>query len=193
MRHRVKLLCEDRTGTGLVQVMESAVQSARSDAGKMPLGFQRHGLIAGNTELLKQCAKYTRYRFHSRPRSDHVVYVLDAYRLWDIRKLGMAPPPRQNNEDMDAYLEALTACARTEMAERAQGTTSDETWQEISGGFHAHVLVWEQESLILPVSDELGLGARPAPEPGRHRGRARGPALIRDALPGRAPAARAGT
>src|SRR5690606_20462719 len=75
---------------------------------------------------------------------------------------GMAPP--QQNEDMDAYLEALTACARAEMTRRAQGTASEESWQEISGGFHAHVLVWEQESLILPVSEELGLGP-PHPEP----------------------------
>jgi hypothetical protein len=45
------------------------------------------------------------------------------------------------------------------MTRLAQGTRQDLEWKNIRAGFHAHVLVWERESLILPVADRLGLGA----------------------------------
>jgi hypothetical protein len=159
---RVKLLCEDRTGRGLFQVIEKATQAARAAAGKAPLGFPRTrnlGLMAGNTKLLEQCAKYTEFRFRSSPPWDHVVYVIDAYRLWDVSAVGIqAPLP---NEDMDAYLDGLTVKARAEMERRARGSQPADEWLRIADGFHAHVLVWERESLMLPVSDALGLGPPP--------------------------------
>lgn len=47
------------------------------------------------------------------------------------------------------------------MERRARGGDSDEEWRRIAGGFQAHVLVWERESLMLPVSEALGLGPPP--------------------------------
>lgn len=44
------------------------------------------------------------------------------------------------------------------MAELARGSRTEAQWKEIDAGFHAHVLVWERESLILPVADRLRLG-----------------------------------
>lgn len=166
---RVKLFCEDRTGTGLFQVIQKAAQTARTALGKAPLGFPKkgQGTIAGNTKLLAQCEKYAWYRFQAAPHCDHVVYVIDAYSLWDVPAIGMRPP--EQNQDMDSYLDELTFKARAEMVRLARGTDSDETWQRIAEGFHPHVLVWERESLMLPVSDALGLGPPPSdPRVERH-------------------------
>jgi hypothetical protein len=159
---RVKLLCEDRTGSGLFQVIQMATKAARLAEGKVPLEFPRSrdlGTIAGNTKLLEQCAKYTYYRFQTRPRWDHVVYVIDAYRLWDVSAVGIQAPLQ--NEDMGTYLPKLMAKARAEMERRARDPQQDDAWLRIADNFHAHVLVWERESLMLPVSAELGLGPPP--------------------------------
>jgi hypothetical protein len=159
---RVNVLCEDRTGKGLFRVIEKATQGARTALGKEPLRFAPPGTIESNTKLLAQCAKYAWYRFQAKPRCDHVVYVIDAYRLWDVPAVGIhAPLP---NEDMGAYLDALAAKARAEMTRIARGTDPEDSWLRIADNFHAHVLVWERESLMLPVSDALGLGP-PPPDP----------------------------
>lgn len=164
---RVNLLCEDRTGTGLFRVLEKAVQTARSADGKAPLTFPRRpGTIAGNTKLLSQCNKYAWYRFQADPRFDHVVYVIDAYSLWDVPAIDIRPP--EQNQDIDSYLDELTLKARAEMVRLARGTAPEDTWQDIASGFHPHVLVWERESLMLPVSEALGLGP-PPPDPRSER------------------------
>lgn len=159
---RVKMLCEDRTGKGLFRVIEKATQAARSAVGKTPLRFTPGGTIESNTRLLAQCAKYAWYRFQTNPRCDHVVYVIDAYRLWDIPAIGIQAPLQ--NEDMGHYLDTLAARAHDEMTRIARGTDPEDSWVRIADGFHAHVLVWERESLMLPVSDALGLGP-PPPDP----------------------------
>jgi hypothetical protein len=158
---RVNVLCEDRTGTGLARVIESAVNQRRASADKEPLWFPpRPGTVLNNQKLLEQCAKYERLRFNNRPRFDHVVYVIDAWRVWNLPEIDH-PPPRPN-EDLKPYLEALTGMVAAAMERRARGQRSDDDWAKISAGFHPHVLVWERESLMLPVSPDLGLG--PAPE-----------------------------
>jgi hypothetical protein len=165
---RVNLFCEDRTGTGLFRVIEKAVQTARSAEGKAPLTFPRRpGTIESNTKLLKQCSKYAWHRFQAAPGWDHIVYVIDAYRLWDVDEIDIDPPPQQSAR-MSSYLAKLIAKARAVMERRARDTSSDEEWQSISGGFHPHVLVWERESLMLPVSEALGLGP-PPPDPQAER------------------------
>lgn len=157
---RVKMLCEDRTGKGLFRVIEKATQAARSTVGKEPLRFTPGGTIESNTRLLAQCAKYAWYRFQTNPPCDHVVYVIDALRLWEVPAIGIqAPLP---NEDMGAYLDTLAARAHAEMTRIARGTDPEDSWLRISDGFHAHVLLWERESLMLPVSDALGLGPPPS-------------------------------
>ena len=57
------------------------------------------------------------------------------------------------------------------MTQRARGDKSNASWDGMKAGFHAHVLVWERESLILPVADRLGLGP-PHPTSYRHQGAA---------------------
>lgn len=166
---RVKILCEDRTGSGLFQVIAKATNATRLADGKAPLVFPRSrdlGTIAGNTKLLEQCAKYAYYRFRSDPPWDHVVYVIDAYHLWKVPAVGI-PAPLQN-EDMDIYLPRLEARARAAMERRARDSQSDDAWLRIADRFHPHVLVWERESLMLPVSDALGLGP-PPPDPRAER------------------------
>lgn len=158
---RVNVLCEDRTGTGLARVIESAANHRRASQNRAPLWFPpRPGTVLNNQKLLEQCARYERLRFNSKPRFDHVVYVIDAWRVWDLRDIDH-PAPRRN-EALDPYLEALTGNVTAAMERRARGQRSDEEWAKISTGSHPHVLVWERESLMLPVSAELGLG--PAPE-----------------------------
>jgi hypothetical protein len=184
---RVKVLCEDRTGGGLFRVIEKATQATRSALSRAPLRFTPGGTIESNTRLLAQCAKYAWYRFQADPPCDHVLYVIDALRLWDVRAIGIqAPLP---NQDMGAYLDDLAARAHTEMTRIARGTDSEDSWLRISDGFHAHILVWERESLMLPVSEALGLGP-PPPDPkterhaarwveDRHRAHRRGQAYVK--------------
>jgi hypothetical protein len=184
---RVKMLCEDRTGGGLFQVIEKSTQAARNAVGKAPLRFTPGGTIESNTRLLAQCAKYAWYRFQTDPPCDHVVYVIDALRLWDVPAIGIqAPLP---NERIGPYLDKLAVKARTEMTRIARGTDPEDSWLRISDGFHAHILVWERESLMLPVSEALGLGPLP-PDPqseryaarwveDRHRAHRRGQAYVK--------------
>ena len=166
----VNILCEDRTGNGLARVIESAVQARRANDKKPSLQI-RSGTVAGNTQLLMQCEKYEFLRYRSRPRHDHIFYVIDAYRIWDLKPAIIEPPP-PNQKDDGAYLERLTAAVCTAMTQRARGTRSENEWQSIADGFHPHVLVWERETLMLPVSDALGLGEPPRdPRAERHPAR----------------------
>lgn len=61
---------------------------------------------------------------------------------------------------IDLYLRSLSAVVRAEMVRRARlSYETDGEWERVRGGFHAHVLVWERESLIVPVAAELNICA----------------------------------
>lgn len=151
----VHLVTEDRTGGGLAIVIRQAASHKRRQRGRPPLQFSRRpSTVNGNAELLKQCEKYELFRFKYSPRYSHVFYVIDARNAWDLPQLGVQaplPPYKQN-------LPAFIAGTRKGMARIARGAKSEQQWEEIRDGFHAHVLVWERESLILSVADRLGLG-----------------------------------
>lgn len=81
---RVNVLCEDRTGGGLAEVLARAANAARAATGKPPIVFPRApGTLLNNRELIRRCGEYDLLRFRYSPRFDHVYYVIDAKRLWD--------------------------------------------------------------------------------------------------------------
>jgi hypothetical protein len=152
----IQLVTEDRTGSGLEQFLKAEAQSRWSQAGKTQLlRFARgRGDVNGNARLLEQCEKYELFRFRYRPRVDHVFYIIDARNAWDLKKLGVQVPQRPYDQSLPVFIEAV----RKRMAELARGPRTEPQWKDIEDGFHAHVLVWERESLILPVADRLRLG-----------------------------------
>jgi len=151
----VQLITEDRTGGGLDEVIRASVQARRAQEGREPLRFPRKpGNVDGAAQLLKECAKYELYRFHYPPRFDHVFYVIDARNVWHLKQLGVSAPEPPLHKSLVPLLESV----KKEMAVMARERRNDDEWARISAGFHPHVLVWERESLILPVADKLGLG-----------------------------------
>lgn len=150
---RVKLVTEDKTGGGLVKVVTAMVKHLRNQQGRVPLHLS-DGTVNGNAELLKQCAKYENFRFNYRPPLDHVFYVIDARNAWDLPQLKVQAPQAPFTQSLPSFISAV----REEMEALARGSRSEVQWQKIRAGFHAHVLVWERESLLLPVVDRLGLG-----------------------------------
>ncbi len=151
----VHLVTEDRTGGGLAAVVQQAASHERERSGKAPLQFSRRpSTVNGNAELLKQCEKYEFFRFKYSPRYAHVFYVIDARNAWDLPQLAVQAPQPPYEQSLPVFIEGT----RKSMARIARGARSDQEWEKIRDGFHAHVLVWERESLILPVADRLGLG-----------------------------------
>lgn len=152
---RVNLVTEDRTGGGLSEVVQSCVQALRAQSGRERLWFPRtRATVDGASQLLKECEKYELYRFNYAPCFDHVFYVLDARNVWKLPQLAVrAPEP-----PLDKSLPPLVEQVKAGMALIARGRKKEDEWKSISDGFHPHVLVWERESLILPVADGLGLG-----------------------------------
>lgn len=153
---RVNVLCEDRTGGGLATVLQRASDQLRDAEGKPRLEFMPPGTLLNNHALIEKCRGYDLLRFHKSPTCDHVYYVVDAKRLWDLGYLGLKPP--QPNEAPSDFLARARYVAHAAMAARARGDRDDAQWAEISDGFHPCVLMWERESLIVPVADALGLG-----------------------------------
>ncbi len=154
---RVNVLCEDRTGGGLAAVLQSAANRRRAAEGKPRLAFAPPGTVHNNYKLIERCLGYELLRFRTEPRFDHVYYIVDAKNLWDVGLLGLSPP--QPQESPSDFLVRARDAARRAMTSRARGDhRSDHEWARISAGFHSCVLMWERESLILPVADELGLG-----------------------------------
>ena len=152
---RVHFIAEDKTGGGLEAVLRAEANHRRALRGVAPLDFPRKPTsINGNAELLKQCAKYELYRFHYSPRIDHVFYVIDARNAWDLRQLRVQAPSPPYTDSLAPFI----AEVRTGMSRLAQGDKPNAEWARSSAGFHAHVLVWERESLLLPVLTQLGLG-----------------------------------
>ncbi len=152
----VHLITEDRTGGGLEALLKAEAQSRRAQQGRPPLHFARKsGSVNGNAALLSQCGKYENFRFNYAPRMDHVFYVIDARNAWDLPPLGGQTPQPPYEHSLPPFIQTI----REKMAllARAPSWTAQE-WEELRAGFHAHVLVWERESLILPVADKLGLG-----------------------------------
>lgn len=150
----VHLVTEDRTGGGLAAVLCAAAAHQRRLRGKAPLRFLRPSTVNGNGELLKQCEKYELFRFNYSPRCDHVFYIIDARNAWDLRQLGVQAPSPPYEQSLPTFIGTI----REKMAGIARGSRAEQQWANIRGGFHAHVLVWERESLILPVADRLDLG-----------------------------------
>jgi hypothetical protein len=150
---RVRILTEDKTGGGLEAVIKAEVNRQRSVAGKEPLAIDPNkGFVTSNGHLLRMCDGYGLFRF-GRQRYDHVVYVLDARNCWEACHLDEPHPPHSQDS-----LRGSLQQVREHMLGRAKSGV--ERWsKELEEGFHAHVLVWERESLMLPVGDRLGLGA----------------------------------
>ncbi|HEX8700623.1 MAG TPA: hypothetical protein VF815_17365 [Myxococcaceae bacterium] len=152
---RVHLITEDRTGGGLDEVVQACVQAQRAESGKGPLGFSRmKGNVDGAAQLLKQCEKYELYRFNYSPRFDHVFYVIDARNAWRLPQLGVSAPEPPLSQSLPSFLDKM----KKGMEAIGRGLRTQDEWARIAEGFHPHVLVWERESLILPVADRLGLG-----------------------------------
>lgn len=161
---RVHIIAEDKTGGGLEAVLRAEANHRRALKGAAPLHFpHRPTSINGNAELLKQCAKYELYRFNYSPRIDHVFYVIDARNAWKLPQLGVQAP----NPPYAGSLPPFIATVRTGMSRLAQGVKPDAEWAKSSAGFHAHVLVWERETLLLPVLMQLELGESIADACGR--------------------------
>ncbi len=153
---RVSLLCEDRTGGGLAEVLQRAANAARSTAGKPPIAFGPAGTLLNNHELIRRCRAYDLLRFRTSPAADHVYYVVDAKRLWDLKFLHLtAPAPGESPLD---FLRRAEEAACRAMIREARSDRGEEEWLTIATGFHPHVLLWERESLIVAVSDAVNLG-----------------------------------
>jgi hypothetical protein len=152
---RVHLITEDRTGGGLDDVIRACAQARRAQEGKEPLWFPRFkGNVDGASQLLKECEKYELFRYHYNPRFDHVFYMLDARNAWRLPQLAVSAPTPPLEESLPGFIQRV----KDGMVGLARGSRSAETWAGLARGFHPHVLVWERESLILPVADRLGLG-----------------------------------
>ncbi|WNG32507.1 hypothetical protein F0U61_01945 [Archangium violaceum] len=164
----VHIITEDKTGGGLEAIIRAEAQYQRQRAGRQPLRFPgTRGSINGNSQLLDQCRKYERFRFNYKPRIEHVFYVMDARNAWDLKQLGVQVPRAPYEQSLPAFI----ATIQEGMATLARGSRTEQEWEKVRGGFHPHVLVWERESLILPVADRLGLG-EPLPDVYAERGAA---------------------
>jgi hypothetical protein len=151
----VHIITEDKTGGGLEAIIKQEVAHQRRLKGLEPLEFSKlRGTVNGNAELLKQCGKYELFRFSYKPRFDHVFYVIDARNAWDLEQLGVQAPQPPYEKSLLPFCDTI----RKKLESLAKVGQTDEHWQRIRSGFHAHVLVWERESLILPVADQLELG-----------------------------------
>jgi hypothetical protein len=150
----VLIAAEDRTGRGLEQIVVKATQARRRQLDKPPLRFpDKHASLNGNTELLKDCAKYRFRRRYQQSPFDHVVYIMDARRSWNLVG-AKRPSPERLEDDLVELERSITAC----MEAKAREGLKDSEWDYIRSGFHAHMLVWERESLILPVLSHFNLG-----------------------------------
>lgn len=151
----VHLMTEDRTGGGLEALLRKEAQRRWAEAGKVHLRFSKiSGTVNGNAALLEQCRRYVRLRFDPPLRADHVFYILDARNAENLPQLRVSAPKPPYAQSLPPFIASIQA----RMAELARGALSDEQWQKVESGFHAHLLVWERESLMLPVADKLGLG-----------------------------------
>ncbi|MCY1073069.1 hypothetical protein [Archangium lansingense] len=151
----VHIITEDKTGGGLEAIIRAEVQRQRHSAGKTPLQFSKaRGTVNGNAQLLEQCRKYELFRFNYAPRIEHVFYVIDARNAWDLPQLEVQAPRVPYEQSLPSFISTIQGS----MAVLARGTRTPQEWEKIRSGFHPHVLVWERESLILPVTDQLGMG-----------------------------------
>ncbi len=150
---RVRVFTEDRTGGGLEALIQAETRDRRNAAGCQPLGFLPSRRINGADQLLKAVEAYQEARFSVRPRPDHVLYVMDAKECWGRLDLATPRPPYS-----PASLGPSLEQARARMKERAQRRTDPKLWGDLQSGCHCHLLVWERESVVLPVADRLGLG-----------------------------------
>jgi hypothetical protein len=150
----VLIITEDKTGGGLEAVLRAEAQHRRQSRGKTPLHFLQRFTVNGNAQLLDQCRKYENLRFNYRPRIDHVFYVIDARNAWNLPQLGVQAPREPYAQSLPPFISAI----QTSMSTLARGGKPEEQWATLRDGFHPHVLVWERETLILPVTDRLGLG-----------------------------------
>ncbi|HEX8440907.1 hypothetical protein [Archangium sp.] len=151
----VHIITEDKTGGGLESLIKVEVAHQRMLKGMEPLEFSRiRGTVNGNAELLKQCGKYDLFRFRYSPRFDHVLYVIDARNAWKLEQLGVQAPQPPYEHSLPPFMDSIGK----KLESLAKAGQTDEQWRRIRSGFHAHVLIWERESLILPVVDKLGLG-----------------------------------
>ncbi len=149
---RVRILTEDKTGGGHEAIIKAAVNGKRKELGKSALAIDpNNGFAASNSDLLKKCKGYRLLRSTGN-RYHHVVYVVDARRSWEVCKLEKPLAP-YSVESLATLIEQV----RAHMRNLAQSEAPE--WAELESGFHSHVLVWERESLMLPVAEQLGLGA----------------------------------
>lgn len=156
----VLIITEDKTGGGLEAVLRAEAQQRRQSRGRTPLHFLQRFTVNGNAQLLEQCRKYENLRFNYKPRIDHVFCVIDARNAWNLPQLGVQAP----REPYDQALPPFIASIQESMRTLARGGKPEEQWpSRLRDGFHPHVLVWERETLILPVTDRLGLG-EPLPD-----------------------------
>ena len=146
------MYCEDKTGTGLGELIRRWVFDGFNSNFHIPSTM---GRVHGANELLRQCEKFQNLAGGGKRR--HVVYIIDGYAAWDLGLAGLSPrvPP----EPLESYADKLVTVLKTEMERRASGGRAGEDgWKNIRDAFHAHVLLWERESLLLPVLEHLGFG-----------------------------------
>lgn len=151
----VLLSTEDATGGGLQRIVVKAAQAQRAQRSRPPLKFPaKHSTVNGNAALLADCEKYPKRRRSLATPFDHVVYIMDARRAWEVVPGAERPQPGHLQEGL-AVLERQSV---SYMEKKARGTLDDPEWTFLRPGFHAHLLVWERESLILPVMSHFRLG-----------------------------------
>ncbi len=154
----VLVICEDKTGSGLHGVIQAAVRRRRSAAGMDPLHFGPAWRVHGNTQVLKRCEAFDLHLFDLPLAYDHVGFVIDAKEAWGLVK----GAPRKLNEDVRTYSSQLCTTVREHMATLAMGSRTPQEWKKLAPRFHPYVLVWERESLILPVTEHFDLGEPPS-------------------------------
>lgn len=153
---RVLIISEDRTGGGLNQVIMAAVDEARQHRKAARLTFLPPGTVDGRDRLLRKCSEYLLLRYKRLPRADHVLYVMDARGAEDSPLVLRATSQPLSGKPWGECRDELCQLCREAMTRMAREGATE--WDRDKEGFHPHTLVWERESLLLPVLAELGLG-----------------------------------
>lgn len=152
---KVRILYEDKTGGGLHDVIAKEVARRRADRNVPRLDIS-HDHCDGNTDVIRRLKAFTALR----DKFTHVFHIIDVKGSWRLLDLKLPPPPQTFDVD---EVRRYARQVRDAMRRLARECCADR-WDLHAAGFHAHALVWERESLVLPVADKLDLGP-PEPQP----------------------------
>lgn len=166
---RVVLLYEDKTGGGLHSLVSAMMNARRSAEGREPLAYFKALAMKGNTKLVAECSQYQNMRFRGPHKADHVVVVIDAYRVEDAVRLSRSMNWAITSGNLDQHREQCRELdeevCRLLRARAFEGLTAESKEAEESR-FHPIVLFWERESIFLAGGEALerAEGLRFAPD-----------------------------